>query len=157
MENPWEKNHHVPLSNRSASQKHRWKLIFGCRRHRFGATNINQFAKHSPIRQDYPLVNQHSNGKSPVFNGKIHYFNWAIFHCYVSSPEGTQNTCLTPACCFNSSHDFPLLSQLFMRNLGVLTTKLTKSPLFLRKLPFGGFLRWGVPQIIHFWFGFSMK
>ena len=30
----------------------------------------------------------HSNGTSPCFYGKIHYFDWAIFHCHVSSPEG---------------------------------------------------------------------
>ena len=24
-----------------------------------------------------------------AINGKIHYFDWAIFSCYVSSPEGT--------------------------------------------------------------------
>ena len=26
--------------------------------------------------------------KITMFNGKIHYFDWAIFNCYVSSPEG---------------------------------------------------------------------
>ena len=26
--------------------------------------------------------------RSTIFNGNIHYFDWAIFHCYVSSPEG---------------------------------------------------------------------
>ena len=26
--------------------------------------------------------------KITIFNGKIHYFDWAIFNCYVSSPEG---------------------------------------------------------------------
>ena len=31
----------------------------------------------------------HSNGKiHHAINGKIHYFDWAIFNCYVSSPEG---------------------------------------------------------------------
>ena len=28
--------------------------------------------------------------RSTIFNGKIHYFDWAMFNCYVSSPEGTQ-------------------------------------------------------------------
>ena len=28
-------------------------------------------------------------GNHHFINGKIHYFDWAIFHCYVSSPEGT--------------------------------------------------------------------
>ena len=27
--------------------------------------------------------------RSTIFNGKIHYFDWAIFNGYVSSPEGT--------------------------------------------------------------------
>ena len=31
-----------------------------------------------------------------AINGKIHYFDWAIFNCYVSSPEGT--VILTPWC-----------------------------------------------------------
>ena len=26
--------------------------------------------------------------RSTIFHGKIHYFDWAIFNCYVSSPEG---------------------------------------------------------------------
>ena len=26
--------------------------------------------------------------RSTIFNGNIHYFDWAIFNCYVSSPEG---------------------------------------------------------------------
>ena len=31
----------------------------------------------------------HSNGKiHHAINGKIHYFDWAIFNCHVSSPEG---------------------------------------------------------------------
>ena len=35
----------------------------------------------------YPLVNQHSNGKSPFLMGKS-TISMAIFNCYVSSPEG---------------------------------------------------------------------
>ena len=38
----------------------------------------------------YPLVNQHSNGKSPLLMGKS-TISMAIFHCYVSSPEGIGN------------------------------------------------------------------
>ena len=35
--------------------------------------------------KDYPLVNQHSNGKPPFSIG----FKWWISHCYVSLPERT--------------------------------------------------------------------
>ena len=35
----------------------------------------------------YPLVNQHSNGKLPCLMGKS-TISMAMFHCYVSSPEG---------------------------------------------------------------------
>ena len=31
-----------------------------------------------------------------MFNGKIHYFDWAMFNCYVSSPEGIPSGKLTP-------------------------------------------------------------
>ena len=38
----------------------------------------------------YPLVNCHiTMERSTIFNGKTHYFDWAIFHSYVSLPEGT--------------------------------------------------------------------
>jgi hypothetical protein len=37
----------------------------------------------------YPLVNiQKTMEKSTIFNGKIHYFEWAIFNSYVCLPEG---------------------------------------------------------------------
>ena len=43
----------------------------------------------SPVSSHvYPLVNEHSNGKSPFFIGKS-TISMAIFNCYVSSPEGT--------------------------------------------------------------------
>ena len=28
------------------------------------------------------------NHQITIFHGKLHYFDWAMFHCYVSSPEG---------------------------------------------------------------------
>ena len=39
----------------------------------------------------YPLVNQNILPwkDPPFFYGKIHYFDWAMFNCYVSSPEGS--------------------------------------------------------------------
>ena len=41
----------------------------------------------------YSLVNiQKTMERSTMFYGKIHYFDWAIFHCYVSSPEGIPQT-----------------------------------------------------------------
>ena len=43
---------------------------------------------HLPIPV-YPLINQHNYGKiHHVFNGKTHYFDWAIFKSYVKLPEG---------------------------------------------------------------------
>ena len=40
-------------------------------------------------QRGYPLVNiQKAMERSTIFHGKIHYFDWAIFHCYVSSPKG---------------------------------------------------------------------
>jgi hypothetical protein len=41
----------------------------------------------------YPLVKQHSYGKSPSFIGKstINGYKWAIFYSYVSLPEGSLN------------------------------------------------------------------
>ena len=39
----------------------------------------------------YPMVMTHiANWKITIFNGKIHYFDWAIFHSYVKLPEGIQ-------------------------------------------------------------------
>ena len=41
------------------------------------------------IRWCYPLVNiQQTMERSTIFNGKTHYFDWAIFNSYVSLPEG---------------------------------------------------------------------
>ena len=38
----------------------------------------------------YPLVNiQKTMERSTIVNGKIHYFDWAIFNSYVCLPEGT--------------------------------------------------------------------
>ena len=40
--------------------------------------------------KDYPLVMTNiAMERSTIFNGKIHYFDWAIFNSYVSLPEGT--------------------------------------------------------------------
>ena len=39
----------------------------------------------------YPLVNKHSNGKSPFLMGQS-TISMAIFHCYVSSPESIYPT-----------------------------------------------------------------
>ena len=34
----------------------------------------------------YPLVNFHiTDGKISIFNGQIHYFDWAIFNSYVTN------------------------------------------------------------------------
>ena len=42
--------------------------------------------------RSYPLVNVYiAMERSTILNGKIHYFDWAIFNCYVSSPEGNLN------------------------------------------------------------------
>jgi len=32
--------------------------------------------------------------RSTIFNGKIHYFDWAIFNSYVNLPEGILQTLL---------------------------------------------------------------
>ena len=57
----------------------------------------------------YPLVNlQKAMERSTIFNGKIHYFDWAIFHCYVSSPEGT------PGCTFFGWSAFGWLKSLLL-------------------------------------------
>ena len=38
----------------------------------------------------YPLVNVNKKlWKITIFNGKTHYFDWAIFNSYVKLPEGT--------------------------------------------------------------------
>ena len=46
----------------------------------------------------YPLVNiQKAMENHHAINGKIHYFDWAIFNCYVKLPEG--RGCGRPAFC----------------------------------------------------------
>ena len=50
--------------------------------------------KNSPdevvVDHKYPLVNVYiTMERSTIFNGKTHYFDWAIFNSYVKLPEGT--------------------------------------------------------------------
>ena len=43
----------------------------------------------SKLNSSYPLVNVYiTMERSTMFNGKIHYFDWAIFNSYVKLPEG---------------------------------------------------------------------
>ena len=54
----------------------------------FSTISIHQHLFPVYSAQGYPLVNQHNYGKSPPFNGKINYFDWAMFKFAMMLPSG---------------------------------------------------------------------
>ena len=73
----------------------------------------------------YPLVNVYiTMERSTIFNGKTHYFDWAIFNSYVKLPEGTTLYPYRP-------HDFdfaiPLALYHWAFGIGMLTKRILRS------------------------------